>query len=24
VYCKHEDDGSPWLWADELHRLLNS
>ena len=20
VYCKHEDDGSPWLWAD---RLLN-
>jgi len=24
VYCKHEDDGSPWLWADELHRLMNS
>ena len=18
VYCKHEDEGSPWLWADEL------
>lgn len=24
VYCKHEDEGSPWLWADELSRLLNS
>ncbi len=24
VYCKHEDEGSPWLWADELHRLLNT
>ena len=23
VYCKHEDEGSPWLWADELSRLLN-
>lgn len=22
VYCKHEDQGSPWLWADELIRLL--
>lgn len=22
VYCKHEDEGSPWLWADELIRLL--
>jgi len=22
VYCKHEDEGSPWLWADELHQLL--
>jgi len=22
VYCKHEDEGSPWLWADELMRLL--
>lgn len=18
VYCKHEDDGSPWIWADQL------
>lgn len=24
VYCKHEDEGSPWIWADELNRLLNS
>ena len=24
IYCKHEDDGSPWLWADELNHLLNS
>lgn len=24
VYCKHEDEGSPWLWADELNRLLHS
>lgn len=24
VYCKHEDEGSPWLWADELNRLMNS
>lgn len=24
VYCKHEDDGAPWIWADVLHRLLNS
>lgn len=23
VYCKHEDEGSPWLWADELLRLLS-
>ncbi len=22
IYCKHEDEGSPWLWADELLRLL--
>jgi uncharacterized protein YecE (DUF72 family) len=22
VYCKHEDEGSPWEWADELMRLL--
>jgi uncharacterized protein YecE (DUF72 family) len=21
VYCKHEDEGSPWVWADQL---LNS
>lgn len=24
VYCKHDDEGSPWLWADELRRILNS
>ncbi|MBX3329852.1 MAG: DUF72 domain-containing protein [Nitrospira sp.] len=24
VYCKHEVEGSPWIWADELNRLLNS
>jgi uncharacterized protein YecE (DUF72 family) len=24
VYCKHEDEGSPWLWADQLNRLMNS
>ena len=18
VYCKHEDEGSPWIWADRL------
>ena len=23
VYCKHEDDGSPWVWADRLLRLLS-
>ncbi|UVT21782.1 MAG: DUF72 domain-containing protein [Nitrospira sp.] len=23
IYCKHEDEGSPWLWADTLIRLLN-
>jgi uncharacterized protein YecE (DUF72 family) len=22
VYCKHEDKGSPWLWADQLLQLL--
>lgn len=22
VYCKHEDEGSPWLWADKLIHLL--
>lgn len=21
VYCKHEDEGSPWLWADRLREL---
>ncbi len=24
VYCKHEDEGAPWIWADELNRLLES
>lgn len=23
VYCKHEDEGSPWIWADELINLLS-
>jgi uncharacterized protein YecE (DUF72 family) len=23
VYCKHEDEGSPWLWADELVQPLS-
>lgn len=23
VYCKHEDEGAPWLWADELISLLS-
>ncbi|BCA55901.1 hypothetical protein W02_30410 [Nitrospira sp. KM1] len=22
VYCKHEDQGSPWVWADTLLRLI--
>jgi uncharacterized protein YecE (DUF72 family) len=22
VYCKHEDEGSPWIWADRLMSLL--
>jgi hypothetical protein len=22
IYCKHEDDGSPWLWADLLLKQL--
>lgn len=22
VYCKHEDEGSPWVWADDLLHLL--
>jgi hypothetical protein len=21
VYCKHEDEGSPWVWADRLLQL---
>ena len=21
VYCKHEDEGSPWIWADRLQEL---
>ncbi len=24
VYCKHEDEGSPWLWADEILKSLES
>ncbi|HJT20432.1 MAG TPA: DUF72 domain-containing protein [Nitrospira sp.] len=23
IYCKHEDEGAPWLWADRLLQLLN-
>ena len=22
VFCKHEDEGSPWLWADRLRELI--
>jgi len=22
VYCKHEDEGSPWIWADRMLTLL--
>jgi uncharacterized protein YecE (DUF72 family) len=22
VYCKHEDEGAPWIWADTLLKLL--
>jgi uncharacterized protein YecE (DUF72 family) len=22
VYCKHEDEGSPWVWADRLLQLV--
>lgn len=22
VYCKHEDEGSPWIWADRLLKLV--
>ena len=24
VYCKHEDEGSPWIWADQLVALCRS
>jgi uncharacterized protein YecE (DUF72 family) len=24
VYCKHEDEGSPWIWADHLKELTRS
>ena len=24
VYCKHEDEGSPWIWADRILTLLRS
>ena len=24
VYCKHEDEGSPWIWADRLLKLVPS
>lgn len=23
VYCKHEDDGAPWIWADALKELTS-
>ena len=23
VFCKHEDDGSPWIWADEILGALS-
>ena len=22
IYCKHEDEGSPWLWANRLRKLI--
>jgi uncharacterized protein YecE (DUF72 family) len=22
VYCKHEDEGSPWIWADRLVEFI--
>lgn len=22
VYCKHEDEGSPWVWADQLIEMI--
>ena len=24
VYCKHEDEGSPWVWADRLRELARN
>ena len=24
VYCKHEDEGSPWIWADQLKAFTGS
>jgi len=24
VYCKHEDEGSPWVWADRLRELVRN
>jgi uncharacterized protein YecE (DUF72 family) len=24
VYCKHEDEGSPWIWADDLLKITAS
>ena len=24
VYCKHEDEGSPWIWADRLLKFVPS
>lgn len=24
VYCKHEDEGSPWIWADQLLKITNA
>jgi uncharacterized protein YecE (DUF72 family) len=24
VYCKHEDEGSPWIWADKLVKFVPS
>ena len=24
IYCKHEDEGSPWVWADRLRELARN
>lgn len=24
VYCKHEDEGSPWIWADHLLKFIQA